>query len=113
MSPQEHEQLAALLQQLAQTRAEAKDAEAAAMIDHALARQPDTAYLLAQRTLMLDTALRAVQAEIAHFKALLEEVLAARSVTLHRADSWGDAEAANTAPGRAANAAAFTPPPGR
>src|SRR5215210_2109436 len=64
MTPQERELLSTFLQQLAQSRAEPKDAEAEAMIREELSRQPDAHYLLVQRALGLDLASKALQAQV-------------------------------------------------
>ena len=57
MTPKERELLQNFLQQLEQTQAGAKDAQAEGMIREASARQPDAAYLLVQRAMGLDLAL--------------------------------------------------------
>ena len=72
MTPKERELLQNFLQQLEQTRAGAKDAEAEAMIRDVSARQPDAAYLLVQRAMGLDLALQAAQAQIAKLQADLD-----------------------------------------
>ena len=56
MNLQEQEQLTAFLQQLDKAQAGYKDAQAQAMIADAFARQPDAAYLVVQRVLLLDMA---------------------------------------------------------
>jgi len=73
MHIQEREQLSQFLQQLAQAQAGPKDAEAQALIDSAVARQPDAAYLLVQRSLLQDSALQAAQAQIASLQAALQQ----------------------------------------
>ena len=72
MTPKERELLQNFLQQLEQTRAGAKDAEAEGMIREASARQPDAAYLLVQRAMGLDLALQAAQAQMAKLQAELD-----------------------------------------
>jgi hypothetical protein len=69
MTPQEREVLTDFLQQLAQTRADSKDAEAEGLIRSAMSRQPDADYLLVQRAMGLDLALKAAQAQIAKLEA--------------------------------------------
>ena len=59
MTLQEKELLTRFLQQLSSAQAGQKDAEAEALIRDAAARQPDAAYLLAQRTLQLEQLLQA------------------------------------------------------
>lgn len=58
MNLEERDQLGRFLQLLAQAQAGAKDPEAQAMIEEACARQPDAAYLLIQRVLQLEHALK-------------------------------------------------------
>lgn len=74
MTPQDVQALEAFLSQLTQARVDNKDAQAAAMIADAAARQPDTAYLLVQRTMLLDRALVQAQARI---QSLQTQLLAA------------------------------------
>ncbi len=73
MNLQEREQLTTFLQQLAQAQAGAKDEEAQAMIASTFARQPDAAYLVVQRALLLDAALQDTQAQITQLKAQLAQ----------------------------------------
>ena len=73
MNLQEREQLTTFLQQLAQARAGVKDEEAQAMIASTFARQPDAAYLVVQRALLLDAALQDAQAQIAQLKTQLAQ----------------------------------------
>src|SRR5258706_11157479 len=74
MTPQERQLLSTFLQQLAQTRADPKDAEADALIHDAVSRQPDASYLLAQRAMGLDLALKAAQAQAEKLQAELDQV---------------------------------------
>jgi len=64
MNASEREQLNAFLQQLTAVKTTGKDEEAERLINHALAKQPDAAYLLVQRCLLQDHALHAAQAQI-------------------------------------------------
>ncbi|MFC5519541.1 DUF2076 domain-containing protein [Polaromonas jejuensis] len=72
MNLQEREQLTTFLQQLAQAQLGFKDEEAQAMIANTFAGQADAAYLVVQRAVMLDAALRGAEAQIAQLKAQLE-----------------------------------------
>ena len=63
MTPQENELLQTFLAQLARAHASAKDPEAEAMIRRAVAQQPDAAYLLVQRALLLDHALQQAKSQ--------------------------------------------------
>ncbi len=90
MNPQERELLTSFLQQLAQVQAGQKDAEADALIREACARQPDAAYLLVQRSMQLEHALQAVQAQAGKLQAELDQMRSgARSGFLDTANAWG------------------------
>jgi hypothetical protein len=69
MNFQEREQLTQFLQQLALAKGGPKDPEAHALIESAVACQPDATYLLVQRSLLQDQALQAAQAQIASLQA--------------------------------------------
>ena len=64
MTRQENELLQKFLAQLAQAHVSAKDPEAQAMIGRAVAQQPDAAYLLVQRALLLDRALQQAKSQL-------------------------------------------------
>lgn len=68
MNPQEREQLTLFLKQLADARVGSKDDEAAKRISATVAQQPDAAYLLVQRALLLEQALNAAKTQIAELK---------------------------------------------
>lgn len=51
MNTQERQQLTSLLQRLCDVQVQQKDLEAESLVREACARQPDVAYLLAQRAL--------------------------------------------------------------
>jgi hypothetical protein len=65
MSPQDSQLLQDFLNQLVQVRGVAKDPEAEALINRAVSQQPDAAYLLVQRSLLMQQALNTAKAEIA------------------------------------------------
>ena len=71
-----------------------KDAQAADMIAAAVARQPDAAYLLVQRALLLDQALASANTQIAALQAALREQKAANATPapgfLDAASDWGN-----------------------
>lgn len=71
MTPQELQALEAFLTQLTQARAGAKDPQAQQRIAEAVARQPDAAYLLVQRAMLLDHALAAAQAQVTSLQGQL------------------------------------------
>lgn len=64
MNTQERDQLSQFLQQLAAAKLGNKDQDAANMIAETVARQPDAAYLLVQRAMLLDQALNTAKAQI-------------------------------------------------
>ena len=65
MNPQECGALRSLLAQLVQIRGVQQDPEADALIQRALAQQPDATYLLTKRVLLLGVALDQVRARVA------------------------------------------------
>lgn len=69
MNPQERDQLTLLLNQLSDAKLAGKDQEAEALIKEAVTRQPDAAYLLIQRTLLMEQALNVAKAQIAQLQA--------------------------------------------
>ncbi len=64
MTPDERDVLQQFLSDLDQSRGAAKDVEADAMINDALRRNPDAAYLLVQHAILADQALQAAQQRI-------------------------------------------------
>jgi hypothetical protein len=64
MNTQERDQINQLLKPLVEFKLTAKDSEAEALIKEAVAHQPDAAYLLVQRVLLLDHALNNAKARI-------------------------------------------------
>ncbi|WP_192805235.1 DUF2076 domain-containing protein [Noviherbaspirillum aerium] len=64
MTPEENQALRQLLSQLVQIRGIDKDPEAERMIAQAVAQQPDAAYLLVQRTMILEQALNGAKEQI-------------------------------------------------
>jgi hypothetical protein len=90
MEYQEREQLGHFLQGLTQARVEQKDRDAEAMIRDACAAQPDAAYLLVQRAMLMEHALTDARASIARLQSELD---AGRSSRPFLADNnaWGSA----------------------
>lgn len=72
MTPQENQTLHHFLAQLIQARNIPKDQEAQELIDAAVARQPDAAYLLVQRALILEAALADARLQIAELRDRLQ-----------------------------------------
>jgi hypothetical protein len=68
MTPEETRLLDDFLRQLADVPAIAKDRAAAAAIERVFERQPNAAYLVVQRALLLQQALAAAQAELVRLK---------------------------------------------
>jgi uncharacterized protein len=73
MNPDERAILENFLHQLVQVRGVRKIREAEAMIRRAVERQPDAAYLLAQRSLMLEQALEKTKARLAKYELTQEQ----------------------------------------
>ena len=119
MTPQEKEKLQQFLSQLNQAGGVQRDPEADAMINAAVSRQPDAAYLLVQRTLLQDQALEAAQARIADLERQAQAARPASSGSfLGGADTWGNSARSAPAPASATperastlNAAAPNPYP--
>src|SRR4051812_30697912 len=68
MTPQDNELLQKFLAQLAQAHVSTKDPEAQAMISRAVAEQPDAAYLLVQRALLLERALQQAKSQLSRLQ---------------------------------------------
>jgi hypothetical protein len=72
MNPQEREFLTQFLKQLAEAKVGEKNPEADAMIRETVAKQPDAAYLLAQRAMLVEQALNTAKAQIAQLQSQLQ-----------------------------------------
>jgi hypothetical protein len=88
MSPQDTQLLENFLNQLIQARGLPKDPEAEAMIQKAVAYQPDAAYLLVQRALLQQQALDNAKAEIANLQRQLQG--GAQSGEFLDPNAWGN-----------------------
>jgi hypothetical protein len=101
MSPQEMQVLENFLNQLTQARVEAKDAQAETLIAAAVAKQPDAAYLLVQRALLLDQALGSAKAQISSLQNELQAARAsgagAGSPGFLDSNAWGNASTSRPA----------------
>lgn len=73
MSPSDTQMLHDFLGQLIQARGIKKDPEADALIQRAVAQQPDAAYLLVQRVLLMEQALDSAKAQIAALESQLHQ----------------------------------------
>jgi len=109
MSPQETQVLQDFLNQLTQVRGIGKDPQADAMIHAAVAQQPDAAYLLVQRALLMDQALTASKAQIASLQSQLQALQAGVAPVRGFLDgnAWGNTPAAIV---RTDPAPAYVPP---
>lgn len=113
MSPQEKQILQNFLGQLGEVRGVVKDHEADEMIAGAVARQPDAAYLLVQRALLLEQALNNARQEINTLRSRVRRGTRPSSSFLD-ADTWGNGGAGRTAPAPQAapyNTAPYQMPP--
>jgi len=108
MSPQETQMLQDFLNQLTQVRGIGKDAQADAMIAAAVAQQPDAAYLLVQRALLMDQALATSKAQIAALQSQVQTLQSGATPARGFLDgnSWGNTPAASV---RSESAPAYTP----
>jgi len=108
MSPQETQALQDFLSQLTQVRGIGKDPQADAMINTAVAQQPDAAYLLVQRALLMDQALTASKAQIASLQSQIQALQAGAPPVRGFLDgnAWGNTPAAS---GRSDPAPAYVP----
>jgi hypothetical protein len=93
MSPQDTQMLQDFLSQLVQARGIQKDQEADALIQRAVAQQPDAAYLLVQRALLVGQALENAKSRIATLESQLQAQGGQQGGGGGRfldADSWGN-----------------------
>ncbi|MBK4735207.1 DUF2076 domain-containing protein [Noviherbaspirillum pedocola] len=96
MSPQEAQMLQTFLNQLVQATNVQKDPEANAMISNAISRQPDAAYLLVQRAMLMEQALDAAKAQISTLQNQLQSSQPPNRGFLDSANSWGNHPAPST-----------------
>jgi hypothetical protein len=96
MSPQDSQMLHDFLSQLIQARGIQKDPEADALIQRAVAQQPDAAYLLVQRSLLQEQALNSAKEQIAQLQNQLQSVQQGDRRFLD-ANAWGNSGAARPA----------------
>src|SRR5450830_1941805 len=93
MSPQETQMLQDFLNQLTQVRGIGKDPQADVMIAAAVAQQPDAAYLLVQRALLMEQALTNSKTQIAALQSQLQALQTGAAPARGFLDSnaWGNA----------------------
>lgn len=111
MNTPETQSLEIFLGQLVQVRGVAKDSQADSLIATAVAQQPDAAYLLVQRALLMEQALNSAKAQVASLQCQLEAAQAPPARGFLDAEAWGNTPAAAPRPvvGTPA-AAAYVPP---
>lgn len=88
MNTQEHDQLNQLLKQLGEVKLTTKDAEAEVMIREGVARQPDAAYLLVQRVLLLEQAVTGAKARIEALQSQLQSNPSEQKGGFLSSDPW-------------------------
>jgi hypothetical protein len=100
MSPQDTQMLNDFLSQLIQARGIQKDPEADAMIQRAVAQQPDASYLLVQRALLVEQALKNAKGQIADLENQLARQRSGRQDrdgNFLDANEWGNSGGARPA----------------
>ena len=108
MTPQEMQALDTFLTQLVQANTGTKDAQAEARIADAAARQPDAAYLLVQRAMLLDHALASAKAQIVTLQSQLQAAQAAQAAQVNGGSHFLDGDSAwGNSAGRAVPPAAM------
>lgn len=88
MNTQERDQLGRFLQQLSEVKLTAKDPEADTMIAEVVSRQPDAAYLLVQRAMLLDQALNVAKVQISDLQSQLQAVRSPSQNGFLNNDPW-------------------------
>jgi len=88
MNAQERDLLSQLLKQLAEVKLTEKDAEAETLIREATSRQPDATYLLVQRVLLLEHALKVAKARNDELQAQLQDNNASQKSGFLGNDLW-------------------------
>lgn len=99
MNSQETQVLDNFLTQLVQARVGTKDHQADALIAAAIAKQPDAAYLLVQRALLMDQALASAKTQISSLQSELQAARSSnvRSSFLDSENTWGNSTASHPA----------------
>lgn len=99
MNNQEREQLGHFLQQLADVKLAQKDQDADEMIRQATARQPDAAYLLVQRAMLLEQALNNAKQQIADLQAQVQSARPQSASGFLNNDPWSQPAPTAAVPG--------------
>lgn len=103
MNTQEREQLTQFLQQLTQAQAAQKDSEADTLIREACVRQSDATYLLVQRAMLLEHALKNAGAQISRLQGELDQArdqarAGTNSGSFLDSNAWGNSPATRPSP---------------
>jgi hypothetical protein len=110
MNPQEMQALENFLNQLVQARGVVKDPQADSLIAAAVARQPDAAYLLVQRALLVEQALNVAKAQVASLQSQLQAAQSPPARGFLDAEAWGAAPGATSRPAATPAVPAYTQP---
>jgi hypothetical protein len=100
MSPSDTQKLHDFLDQLVQAHGIQKDPEADALIQRAVTQQPDAAYLLVQRALLMEQALDAAKSRIAMLESQLDNQQGNSSGGFLDPNSWGNRHRSQSQPQR-------------
>lgn len=90
MNTQETQSLETFLSQLVQTRGVAKDPQVDSLIAGAVAQQPDAAYLVVQRALLMEQALNNAKAQITSLQGQLQAAQSPPARGFLDAEAWGN-----------------------
>jgi hypothetical protein len=98
MNTQEIQSLESFLNQLVRARGVAKDPQADSLIANAVAQQPDSAYLLVQRALLMEQALNNAKAQVASLQSQLQAAQTPSARGFLDAEAWGNTPASAPRP---------------
>jgi uncharacterized protein len=99
MNSQERDQLSQFLKQLTEVKLSEKDTEAEALIREAASRQPDAAYLLVQRTMLLEQALNSAKSQINDLQNQLQSGQSGSRSGFLNNDPWAQSASPGQVPG--------------